>query len=239
QFRLDYAGGDGNDVTLTALTTNIPAPAPDPSTVWTGPFLRTVADANGSVLSGTFGNDAFVGGAGRDTVVLRVQFADTTIEQRGDGLLAITSALGTDTMRNVEQVAFANGTLRLDLGGTRATAIEALYHAALGRAPDAGGLQVQLDSGIDVRTLAHAFADSPEFQRRWGGTLDVDFVRSLYDNVLNRQPDLGGFLAQLDALAHGTSRADLLANFALSGEAVQVLARQHPTGVFVSDLFAF
>jgi hypothetical protein len=65
---------------------------------------------------------------------------------------------------------------------------------------------------------------------------DVDFVRLLYDNVLHRRADTPGLITQLDALAHGVSRAGLLANFATAAETMQVLGQLHPHGVFTSDL---
>ncbi len=234
-YKISYAGGDGNDVVLT-VPANIAPPA-DPSATPTGTFVRTQAQASGGVLSGTYGNDQFLGADGRDTVLLQgVQLANATIVRQADGSIVITTTLGADTLRNVEQVAFADGTLQLDLGGTRALNVEALYHGAFGRAPDAAGLHVQLDSALDVGTLARNFAASPEFVTRWNGLTDTDFVTALYRNVLNRAPDSGGQAVQLDALAHGLSRATLLANFATAAESVQLLAQLHPVGIFTNDI---
>lgn len=236
-FRVSYVGGDGNDVVLTA--TGVPPPpanGTDPTQQPTGSFLRLQAGDGGGILSGTKGNDLFVGGAGVDTVLEQgVQFADARITLNPDGTVQVVSANGTDTLRNVEKIAFADGTLDLTTNGQRALAIETIYHVALGRAPDAAGFAVQLNSGIDVNTLARIFSTTPEFQK-WNGVADVDFVRMVYENALHRAPDYGGLLAQLDALAHGMTRAQLVANFALAPESMQVLGQMHPVGVFTNDL---
>ncbi len=238
-FKISYAGGDGNDVALTVQSVTLPSSGTttDLGPQWTGGILRTQATDAGGTLSGTVANDAFVGGAGRDTVFeQRVQFADAKITVLADGSLQVTSANGIDTMRGVEKIAFANGTLDLSWNGARALAIETIYHVALGRAPDAAGFGVQMNSGIDVNTLAQLFAAAPEFQKAWNGVANVDFVRMLYDNALHRTPDLAGLNVQLDALAHGMSRAQLMANFALAPETLQVLGQMHPQGVFTNDL---
>ena len=89
-YALNYAGGDGNDVTLTDVT---PAPPPDP-----GPSGPTSGDDNLTGTSGPdtislgLGNDTFAGGAGNDLaygnqgndLIYGNQDADTLYGGQGD-----------------------------------------------------------------------------------------------------------------------------------------------------------
>ena len=97
-----------------------------------------------------------------------------------------------------------------------------LYLAALGRAPDAAGLAANsraLLSGTSEVADASAFLASGEFARLYGtGQPDGAFVSQLYQNVLHRAADAGGLQAWTGALAGGLSRADVLVDFAESGE---------------------
>ncbi len=106
-----------------------------------------------------------------------------------------------------------------------------LYSAAFARAPDAAGLSVQLDTlhlGVTPVQLSQNFLASAEFTARYGtNQTDNAYVTTLYSNVLGRVPDGGGFAVQMDALAHGLSRAQLLLNF---GESAENQTKSQPTG---------
>ncbi len=102
-----------------------------------------------------------------------------------------------------------------------------LYEAALDRdgGIDLPGLNFWIDrveDGLTLRNLALAFIDNPEFEQQFGvlDTLsDDEYVTLLYENVLDRAPDAGGFdfwsgvLGRLDG-----DRAFLLLAFADSEE---------------------
>ena len=95
-----------------------------------------------------------------------------------------------------------------------------LYRAAFDRQPDAGGLDFwtqQVRSGTSLLYVARAFAASPEFSDRYGNPSDADFLRLLYLNVLDREPDPGGFEFWIDQLRTRT-RAELLLEFSWSVE---------------------
>jgi Domain of unknown function (DUF4214)/RTX calcium-binding nonapeptide repeat (4 copies) len=172
-------------------------------------------------LEGGPGDDLIDGGDGFDTAVyrdLRANFAITGTT--GNRVVQAGGSEGRDTVRNVEALEFADKTL-FDVVGTDAT-VARLYSAAFGRAPDAPGLAHQLEAlhaGWSPVGLAQNFLASAEFVSRFGtGQSDDAFVTMLYGNVLNRAPDPPGYAVQIDALAHGLSRAQLLINFGDSAE---------------------
>lgn len=171
-------------------------------------------------LTGSAGNDTLSGGAGYDTAVFAARRSAATIQVMGNGSIVVTSAEGTDTLWEVEALQFAD-TAMFALAGSQAS-VARLYGAAFARAPDAAGLGVQLGAlsgGVSALQLASNFIGSAEFKARYGASpSDTDFVKLLYNNVLGRDPDAGGYAVQTDALAHGLSRQQMLLNFADSAE---------------------
>lgn len=98
-----------------------------------------------------------------------------------------------------------------------------LYLAVLGREPDAAGLTgwaTSLANGTEPATVVTRFMASSEFQARYGTTTDAEFVTLLYDNVLGRAPDAGGFATWTGLLASGTPRETVVLRFAQSSEFV-------------------
>ncbi len=70
-----------------------------------------------------------------------------------------------------------------------------LYVATFNRAPDAAGLAYWInDSGLQLEQIAQSFFDQPETQARYPkGTTPRTFIRSVYQNLFNRDPDEGGW----------------------------------------------
>lgn len=98
-----------------------------------------------------------------------------------------------------------------------------LYQATLNRAPDAAGLDYwsgQLGSGtMDFLTAVSGFVGSAEFQANYGALSNGDFVTLLYNNVLNRAPDPGGYAGWTGALDDATlTRQEVVQGFAQSPE---------------------
>jgi hypothetical protein len=108
------------------------------------------------------------------------------------------------------------------LGADSAAAqVDRLYDAAFDRAPDTGGLVYQtnaMNAGQSLAALAQQFMASPEFQAKYGAVDDAHFATLLYENVLGREPDAAGLAYQLQALASGESRAELMVGFSESPE---------------------
>ncbi len=99
-----------------------------------------------------------------------------------------------------------------------------LYRAFFLRDPDADGLAYwagQLRVGVPLETVAGAFAQSAEFQARYGQLSDPAFVDLVYGNVLGRQPDGGGAAYWSGLLAAGTPRGTVMVGFSESPEFVR------------------
>lgn len=190
------------------------------------------------MLAGGAGNDSLAGGSGND--VLQGGRSDAGLWRfylNADGKLGATHQSATFVPGAAETLAAGELTgaatpalafLAAQQGALNELAL--LYHAAFGRAPDLGGLNFYLRSGMSTAAVADQFATSPEWRAAGTGQLsDTDYVRHLYQQVLGRAPDNAGFdywISQLDAGA-GTpvrSRADLLLSFAQSAEHRQLMA---------------
>jgi hypothetical protein len=97
-----------------------------------------------------------------------------------------------------------------------------LYQAAFDCTPDKIGFGFWLsvsDAGQTLTTISQGFIDSAEFTGLYGaGTSNTAFVDALHDNVLHRDSDATGAAFWNGVLEHGTSRADVLVEFAESME---------------------
>jgi hypothetical protein len=109
----------------------------------------------------------------------------------------------------------------------RVHAVIRLYRAFFLRTPDHGGLTYWLQrrgQGVTLGTISASFATSTEFQHRYGGLTNAQFVDLVYRNVLDRQPDGAGRAYWTSRLVHGLSRGQLMANFSQSTEHVRKTA---------------
>ena len=97
-----------------------------------------------------------------------------------------------------------------------------LYQAAFDRKPDVSGLDYwyqQMNSGVTLEQVASGFINSAEFKALYGNNpSNAELVTLLYDNVLHRAPDTGGFNYWMNELDHGTSREQVLIGFSESIE---------------------
>jgi hypothetical protein len=97
-----------------------------------------------------------------------------------------------------------------------------LYQAYFGRLPDAGGLRYWVSlrrAGVSVDSVSDQFALSAEFANTYGDTGDAEFIRLVYENVLGRQLDPGGFSYWLDLLSRrAITRGQLMIYFSESLE---------------------
>lgn len=100
--------------------------------------------------------------------------------------------------------------------------VNRLYRAVFNRAADAAGLGFHVASiersGLSLSDVVNEFMASPEFKANYGAASDSDFVTLLYANVLKRQPDASGFAFWTNALATGTTRAQVVLGFSESAE---------------------
>jgi VCBS repeat-containing protein len=133
----------------------------------------------------------------------------------------VTGRDGTQTPAG-NQMVFSDGIGVLDPTGTAEDVLR-LYQAALGRAPDAGGLNYWTgdvdNSHASLADVAAGLAASPEFIRSYPQSSgDTAFVQQVYQNVLGRPVDGGGAQFWQGQLASGVSRGQVLVGFAESPE---------------------
>ncbi len=96
-----------------------------------------------------------------------------------------------------------------------------LYEATLERTPDTNGFKYWADAlanGTTLTNVVEGFVGSNEFQQKYGSLNDMSFVTLLYNNVLDRAPDVDGFQYWLSTLSAGTSRANVVLGFSESPE---------------------
>ncbi|WP_082024623.1 DUF4214 domain-containing protein [Mameliella alba] len=99
-----------------------------------------------------------------------------------------------------------------------------LYRAVFDRDPDYGGFSgwvEKLSNGWDFGGTVAFFVGSAEFQATYGDTTDAEFVTLLYNNVLDRDPDPGGFATWVGLLEDGASRVAVVRHFMDSPEFVE------------------
>jgi Domain of unknown function (DUF4214) len=97
-----------------------------------------------------------------------------------------------------------------------------LYFAYFLRIPDYDGLLFwvnQYRQGATLDSISQAFAQSQEFINRYGALSNGDFVTLVYQNVLGRAPDPGGYSFWVNQLnSGGMTRGQVMLNFSESAE---------------------
>lgn len=100
-----------------------------------------------------------------------------------------------------------------------------LYDSYFLRIPDPGGLDYWIArkrAGTRLAVISANFANSSEFQRRYGSLTNQQFVELVYNNVLKRNGDAEGiryWTAQLDE--QRKTRGDVMVGFSESSEHVR------------------
>lgn len=181
---------------------------------------------------GTTGDDLLNGGSGFDTVRYggaRASF--TLVASTGDHFsLRKPGQDGLDSLQQIERVQFDDLALALDIAGNGGQAYR-LYQAAFDRKPDLSGLGFwinALDHGSTLNQVSANFMQSDEFKALYGGSTPATsvLVTKLYQNVLHRAPDAGGFAYWSNILdSHAASAAQVVSSFSESAEnQAQVIA---------------
>ncbi len=159
-------------------------------------------------------------GAGLDHVYYSGLQSGYTINTSGGGF-TVNGGGFSDSLSGVERLVFDDVRVALDVNGNGGMAYR-LYRAAFDREPDVPGLGFQmkaLDDGWGIASISQNFIDSPEFSATYGSVNTEQFVRLLYQNVLDRQPDAGGLAFHMNNLDSGAiARRDVLVQFSESPE---------------------
>ena len=167
-------------------------------------------------ISGMGGDDLIDGGAGVDQAILqgaRDLYA-LTLSPDGTTLRDRSNVDGTDTLRGIETLVFADGTFDLSrfdggvsLSNDAFRGLTEVYISYFDRAPDALGLLFWADAfanGTPLEQISDAFALSEEGQAIF--PLDAqlfEFVESVYQNTLGRAGDDAGMNFWTNALQSG------------------------------------
>ena len=76
-----------------------------------------------------------------------------------------------------------------------------------------------MDNGMTLKQVATGFIGSAEFQSLYGARpTDMQYVNLLYNNVLNRSADKGGYDYWVGQMNGGMTREQVLIGFSESGE---------------------
>jgi hypothetical protein len=189
-------------------------------------------NAYNNKLNGFGGNDTIDGKGGTDTAYYNSLRNYYQINKNLTNI-TVNGLDGIDTIYNVERLKFVDKSIAFD--GTAASAYR-LYQAAFDRNPDVSGLGywiAQCDKGLSLYDAAWNFINSAEFKALYGATVsDSGFITALYDNVLHRAPDQGGFDYWGQMLSSGAiSRHAMLAEFSESPENVAQVVGSIQNGI--------
>ena len=181
---------------------------------------------------GTLGDDVLNGGSGFDTVRYGGARASFTVAASTDGNFSLRKPGqdGQDSLQQIERVQFDDLAVALDIAGNGGQTYR-LYQAAFDRKPDLAGLGFwinAMDHGSTLNEVAANFMQSNEFRALYGGSAPATsvLVSKLYQNVLHRTPDAGGFAYWSNILdSHAASAAQVVSSFSESPEnQAQVIA---------------
>lgn len=174
------------------------------------------------------GSNAVTGGKGIDVAVFSGARANYTVSKTEWGSLVAdkSGAGGTDRLVDVERVQFSDGWKAIDADGVGGQVFR-LYQAVFGRPADTGGqgfYMYQMEQGMQLVQAADAMMHVPapdgqiEFDKLYGvNPSDEVFITKLYNNVLGRDPDAGGYAFWLEKI-DGLGRARVLMEFSESPE---------------------
>jgi Ca2+-binding RTX toxin-like protein len=186
--------------------------------------VSLIGNAAKNSFKGSSGNDNLNGGLGLDKAIYQGNKSNYTLIKGTDtySISDKTGIDGIDTLTNVERLQFSDQTLALDINGTAGQAYR-IYQAAFNRTPDTGGLKYwieAMDSGVSLSSVSSGFIGSAEFQKLYGTSPTNElFVTKLYDNVLHRAPDTGGYNYWVGLLnSGGIDKVSTLVNFSESNE---------------------
>lgn len=149
-------------------------------------------------------------------------------------LLDNTGRDGTQTIKNPVRIDFTDLSLAFDFDGNAGKAYR-LYRAAFNRKPDTTGLGYWIDAmdrGASMATVARGFSTSVEFASLYGAAAThAHIVKSLYLNVLHREPDAAGADYWIKAMERGAPVADMLIAFSESAENKMQVASETRLGI--------
>jgi hypothetical protein len=211
----------GSAVVSTPIVSSPIVSTPAASTPSVPAAASVVGTAGNNVLAASAGGGRLDGKEGIDTVVFGSQRASYALSNDGANTSLYDFLNGSTTkLANVERLQFSDQNVALDINGNAGESYR-LYQAAFNRTPDKVGLGYwinSMDHGHNLMEVAASFINSAEFAEKYGANpSDAQYVQALYQNVLHRAPDAGGYDFWLHALQIAP-RAEVLVNFSESPE---------------------
>jgi len=178
-------------------------------------------------------SDRFFGGDGTDTLVFSSNYSKFTIssvnsiydsQTKKNNLSGFiisdhTKSTNSIEINQVEKIQFADTAIdtsmfskMASLSETQKISLIELYIASFNRAPDSLGLYYwgsRLSDGMSLQDIAKSFFVQKETVASYPSTMsNDDFVRKVYDNVLNRPPDTEGLNYWVGELNRGSVSKD-------------------------------
>lgn len=144
---------------------------------------------------------------------------------------------GKDRLISIERLQFADGAIAFDTGASGdAGQAYRIYRAAFDREPDQVGLGFwieMLDRGVTLQAVAAGFTKGEEFSNLFGADpSNADIVTRLYRNILDREPEQGGYEFWLSVLDNKLAdQGTVLAAFSESPENRAAVAELIANGV--------
>ena len=207
-------------------------------------FKDSVFGTSGNDFFYTFddGNESIDGKGGFNTVIYSGTQSEYKVA-REDGRFYVTALKNglntTDILTEIDMIRFVDQKVTsndaettgvdvvYDVSSTLGKQIVGLYEALFDRLPDTEGFvawcalaQGTGDNNEALIKIADQFVASSEFTTRYGSIDNAAFLGILYDNSFARNPTDGERSAWLSALDRGTTRAEVMAQFASSIEMV-------------------
>ena len=215
-------------VTLPTGIENITLTGTDKAAaVGSGGNNRMIGNGADNVFKGGGGHDIIEGGAGFDRVDLAGRSLADYDMAIANGRLVLTQkgAAGGEVLQlgGIEALGLAGGGV-IGVAESPVGTLFRLYEGLFDRAPDLAGMNfwlAHLNDGFGLSAIAGAFANSREFQDRYGTLSNTDFVQAMYRDVLERTGEDSGVGHYVERLADGRlHRGDVLLNFVSSPEDV-------------------
>ena len=218
------AAGEGTDTVESFVSWTLSQNVENLLLVGTGDINGT-GNALANVLAGNAGKNHLDGTGGTDTVAYSGIKSDFTVSGIGGSTVTIANkavSSDVDTLSSVERVKFSDVSIAFDTQGPIGE-VYRLYQAAFNREPDLAGFGYWIntrENGVGLQTVADSFVGSAEFADLYGAnSSNSTFVTALYNNVLHRVPDQGGFDFWMNTLNSGSAtRAQVLMSFSESTE---------------------
>ena len=160
------------------------------------------------------GSDSIDGGSGFDSAVYFSNISQYSILNSSNKIWTISDVLDSsvDHLQDIERIHFTDKSVALDIGaGDTGGSCYRIYKAAFNRTPDEGGLGYwigQMDLGKTLVEVSAGFIDSDEFRASYGtNPTNGEFLTKVYNNVLGRDPDSGGYDWWVDQLANNQEKS--------------------------------